>query len=327
MKSFRAWAFACAVAAGAALAACGGTGGISTAVPVQNNTAVLRFVNGSTDSGAVDVYVDGTPVFTTINYGTVTPNYLVSAGAPHKVDVYLTGSTSPNLVPEITATYANGDAHTIALVGHQAPPATLTTQTFNEPKYTSTTTQFSITYHHASPNAPSTMYFGIFTPNPQATATASSAATATPTPSPVPTATVSALITPVPTITPFPAPTGGSFALLTTTPVVYGGTAYVSSAPSTQNLYLASPATLPNVTALASPQPMGWFATSTSVGPYCDPYSTCTTKLGPDGILVPFDLDTSNSSNTVPYSSNYHVSIFLIDATPPYRYQLTGRYD
>jgi hypothetical protein len=324
MKSLRAWALACAVAAGAALAACGGTGGISTAVPVQNNTAVLRFVNGSTDAGAVDVYINGVAAFTTINYGTITPNYLLNAGTTYKIDVYPTGNASNNIVPEITATYANGDAHTIALVGNIGGK-TIATQTFTEPKYTSTITQFAITYHHASPNAPANMYFGIFTPNPQATATASGAATATPTPAPSPTATVSAAVTPVPTITPFPAPTGGTFVLAATTPVTYGGTAYVSAAPAQSNLLLVGPAT---VTALASPQPIGWFATPVNApGTYCDPYSTCANKLGPDGILVPFDLDTSNTSNTVPYNSNYHVSIFLIDATPPYRYQLTGRYD
>ncbi len=313
MKSLRAWALACAVAAGAAVAGCGSAGGISTTTaPTTNNTAVLRLVNGSPDLGAVSMYVNGTPIFTNITYGQITPFYLVSSGTAYTINVYAAGTTGPDLITPAKVTFNNGDTQTIALVGHQAAPATLTAQTFIEPKYSSTTAQFAVRFHHASPLAPANMYFGVFTPNPASTATVAPA-TATPvaTATPTPASTAVGVATPVPSITPFPAPTGTGFQQLTTAPVTYGSAANVQS-----------------VVVVSSPQPLGFFASSVAAGTaYCDPYSTCANKLGPNGIFAPVNLDATNSSNTLPYAANYHLSIFLIDATPPYKSLLTAAFD
>jgi hypothetical protein len=314
MKSLRAWVLACAVAAGAAIAGCGGAGGITTSVaPTTNNTAVVRFVNGSPDNGAVDVYINGVAVYSDVQYGTVTPYYLLKSGVATTVDVYAYGSVSPDIVPKQTVTLTNSQAESIALVGHKAAPATLTTQTFLEKTYTTTISQFGVSFHHASPAGPATLFFGAFTPSPVVTPSATAAATATAV------ATATSLVTPVPSIAPFPYPSAGtSFQVLTTAGVTYAGT----NAASTNNVAVVQGIG-------AGIQTGAFFATSVSAPStsYCIYPVTCAVQLQQNNILSPYDYDPTDVLNTIPDGANYHMSIFAIDSTPPYAYQLAGGFD
>ena len=121
--------------------------------------------------------------------------------------------------------------------------------------------------------------------------------------------------TPVPSITPYPAPTGTSFAIVGTAPATYG---------SATNVVVAQGAALP----VSSPQPLGVFVSTFNGGTaYCDPYSTCANRLAQNQEFMPYDFDLANPLNTVPYASNYHLSVFAIDASPPFQYLLVGAYD
>src|ERR1700722_7581790 len=70
-----------------------GCGGSSTPSVTSNNSGYVRFVNGSADAGAVDIYVDGNLSATDTNlaYGKITA-YQSFATGQHAVKVVATGT-------------------------------------------------------------------------------------------------------------------------------------------------------------------------------------------------------------------------------------------
>lgn len=162
-------------------------GGTGTFQPGGTGVALLRFIQGSPDSGNVDVCIDGLPFGVTspaTAYGSANPFlYSVAAGIPHTVAVYpfLAGSsgaecstapgpyigTSPIAVTTITpGTPGNPQRETIVL-GGTAASGTRALYVFGEPSYVVAPTGVSAVSHNASPafssGKPTGVGFGICT--------------------------------------------------------------------------------------------------------------------------------------------------------------------
>lgn len=140
----------------ALLAGCGGGGG-STPINSANNNGYFRFVNGSADSGAVDVYVDGKKINTTaVTYGTMTAYSAFSAGQ-HTIAIDATGTTTAIAgigSSELTQSVNGGQYVSLVLVGEQHPAISGDTPNllaFNDQVYDTPSGGFAVNIHNAAP--------------------------------------------------------------------------------------------------------------------------------------------------------------------------------
>lgn len=148
------------------LAGCGGT---SPSTIVSNtNYGYFRFVNGSADSGAVDVYVDGTKVNTSaLAYGDIT-NYTQFKTGSHTIAVDATGTQTAILgLPTAALSQSlNGSTYVdLVIVGEQHP--TLVADTMNilafiNTDYSTSSGGFAVNFHNAAVvTAAASTVFGI----------------------------------------------------------------------------------------------------------------------------------------------------------------------
>ncbi len=149
------------------LAGCGG--GTSPSTVVSNtNYGYFRVVNGSADSGAVDVYVDGTKVNTTaLAYGDIT-NYTQFKTGAHTIAVDATG-TQTAIVGIPTAALSqslNGSSYVdLVIVGEQHPTVladTMNILAYVNTDYSTPSGGFALNFHNAAvATAAMTTAFGI----------------------------------------------------------------------------------------------------------------------------------------------------------------------
>jgi len=137
------------------LAGCGGTS--PGTLVANNNYGYFRFVNGSADSGAVDVYVDGTKVNTSaIAYGEMTAYYKVKTGS-HTIAVDATGTqTAIAGIPSAALTQGvNGASYVdLVIVGEQHPTVasdTMNILAFVNTDYSTSNGGFAVNFHDAAP--------------------------------------------------------------------------------------------------------------------------------------------------------------------------------
>jgi Domain of unknown function (DUF4397) len=136
------------------LAGCGG--GTSPGTLVSNtNYGYFRVVNGSADSGSVDVYVDGAKQVSALAYGGVS-NYIQFKTGSHTIAVDATG-TQTAIVGIPTAALSqslNGSTYVdLVIVGEQHP--TVLTDTMNILAYVNTDYStgsggFAVNFHDAA---------------------------------------------------------------------------------------------------------------------------------------------------------------------------------
>ncbi|HEX3465854.1 MAG TPA: hypothetical protein VHS78_17535 [Candidatus Elarobacter sp.] len=151
----------------------------------SNGAALLRFIQGSPDVGAVDVCVDNTPFgapYTARSYGSASPLFAVAGGIPHTLSVYTAGSgpnagaecaTAPGpyfgTAPLAVTTLGVGNSvrWTIVLGGTKAPVNTFGLYVFNEPTFPVAPAGAAAVSHNAAPEfsigKPNGVGFGICT--------------------------------------------------------------------------------------------------------------------------------------------------------------------
>lgn len=143
------------LAAAGLLAGCGG-GASSSPLNPANGFGYFRFVNGSADSGSVDLYIDGKLVQSNIGYGQMIAYQKESPGA-HTLAVDVAGTTtavaglgSSALDQSVNA----GQYVSLVLVGEQHPavagdvPNILA---FTDQMYDTPSGGFSADFHNAAP--------------------------------------------------------------------------------------------------------------------------------------------------------------------------------
>lgn len=168
----------------------GNSGTIQTG---SNGQALLRFIQGSPDAGAVDVCVDNTPLgapYTQRSYGTASPLFDVAGGINHTLSVY-TAQTGPNVGAECATapgpffglapiastvlTTGNNVRWTIVLGGTSATK-TFGLYIFNEPTFGVPPAGPGAVSHNAAPafsiGKPNGVGFGICTTTASPCATA-----------------------------------------------------------------------------------------------------------------------------------------------------------
>jgi Domain of unknown function (DUF4397) len=144
-----------------------GCGGSSTPSVTSNNSGYVRFVNGSADAGAVDIYVDGNLSATDTNlaYGKITA-YQSFATGQHAVKVVATGtqtvigSLSANSVSINGASYAS-----VVLTGENHPTGSnnpLNLLAIVDTPYASGSGQAVVNFHNAAGAAGTSMQFGYY---------------------------------------------------------------------------------------------------------------------------------------------------------------------
>jgi hypothetical protein len=163
------------------LASCGG-GGSTT--PNTTGKAMVRFINGSPDAGAVDVLVNGTIVASDVAYGQITAYQSLTVGTnPLPQVAFVKTGTHTNIFPAANGSGPNGETFqlgaavnskvTVVVEGRAALIGSLGLQVgaFIEPTITVTGTNYAVVYHHASPAAnaaaPSGLNIGQITLGPQ----------------------------------------------------------------------------------------------------------------------------------------------------------------
>lgn len=148
------------VAVGAALAVllagCGGSSSSPTIGPNAND-GYFRFVNGSADSGTVDVYIDGTKINPGgIAYGTMTSYNKFQAGS-HTIVVDATGTqTAVAGIPQaaLSQSINAGQYVSLVLVGEQHPAVaadTVNVLAFTDQPYSTPSGGFAANFHNAAP--------------------------------------------------------------------------------------------------------------------------------------------------------------------------------
>jgi hypothetical protein len=141
------------------LAGCNGSSG-SVLGGGLSNAAKVRFVNGSPDSGPVDVFIDNQAQFNTpgtpVAYGSAT-GYLVNLNAgSHAVIVYTAGNdTASGQLFSGSVSVNGGGIYTVALTGELHPAYTassnLTLTTFTDQPYNTPGGGAAVNFHNASP--------------------------------------------------------------------------------------------------------------------------------------------------------------------------------
>jgi hypothetical protein len=156
------------LAAAGLLAGCGG-GASSSPLNPANNYGYFRFVNGSADSGSVDLYIDGKLVQSNIGYGQIIAYQKESPGA-HTLAVDATGTTTP--IAGLGSSALNqsvnaGQYVSLVLVGEQHPtvpgdvPNILA---FTDQMYDTPSGGFAADFHDAAAvTGSATTQFSIFT--------------------------------------------------------------------------------------------------------------------------------------------------------------------
>ena len=98
-----------------ALAAVDAPGDGSTTVPLEVAGTHLRVAHLSPDAPAVDVWLDGAAVLTSVPYTTFSP-YLDIPGGSHQVQVFVAGTNSDPVI-DATLEFVPGSATTVAALG------------------------------------------------------------------------------------------------------------------------------------------------------------------------------------------------------------------
>lgn len=148
------------------IAGCGG-GGSSN--PISNpNIGYFRFVNGSADAGAVDVYIDGGKINTTaVAYGGITAYNKFTAG-PHTIALNVAGtSTAITGISSaaLTQSVNGGQYVSLVLAGEKNPVTvgdTLNLLAFNDIPYSTPTGGAAIDVRNAAPGTSGTTQFGYY---------------------------------------------------------------------------------------------------------------------------------------------------------------------
>ena len=152
----------------ALMSACNGGGG-TTADILGTSNAQVRFLNGSSGAGNVDVFIDGSNKFATTAVNTVT-NYISIGTGTHSVTIYPAGNDTQSAAILSNQTFSVNSANyeTLALGG--AIPSTL--YRFSDQVFNGTYNgEGAANFYNASPAAGTAgVQFGYYT-NPQSTAT------------------------------------------------------------------------------------------------------------------------------------------------------------
>ena len=154
------------------LAGCGGSGSSNPLSPASSH-GYFRFVNGSADSGAVDVYVDGTKINASgpVAYGGMTAYSQFAAGA-HKIVIDATGTSTAIAGVSSTALSQSvnaGQYVSLVLVGEQHPTVVTDTPNllaFTDQVYDTPSGGAAVDFHDAAPvTASATAQFGLMSAN------------------------------------------------------------------------------------------------------------------------------------------------------------------
>jgi hypothetical protein len=148
------------------LAGCGGGTSPNTLVS-STNSGYFRFVNGSADSGAVDVYVDGTKVNTSaLAYGDIT-NYSQFKTGSHTIAVDATGTQTAIVgIPTSALSQSlNGATYVdLVIVGEQHPTVaadTMNILAYVNTDYSTPSGGFAVNFHNAAVVTGAGTAFGI----------------------------------------------------------------------------------------------------------------------------------------------------------------------
>ena len=146
------------------LAGCGGT--TSNSIAPNTNYGYFRVVDGSADSGTVDVYIDGTKI-STLSYGGISAYNRVKTGS-HTIAVDATGTqTAIAGIPQTALSQSiNGGTYVdLVIVGEQHPTVpsdTMNILAFINTDYTTASGGFAVNFHNAAPvTGASSTAFGI----------------------------------------------------------------------------------------------------------------------------------------------------------------------
>ena len=95
--------------------------GFGTQVPTvaAATPSFVRIIHASPDVGTADVFVDGTKLLSSFQFGAVT-NYVAIPPGPHKVQIALVGKGIGGSVLSETLSVTPGTAYTVAAIGTQA---------------------------------------------------------------------------------------------------------------------------------------------------------------------------------------------------------------
>ena len=135
-----------------------GCGGSSPSNPFNPNTnkGYFRFVNGSADSGAVDVYVNNTKINTSpVGYGTMTAYYGFSPGG-YTIAIDATGTSTPIAgigAASLKQSVNGGQYVSLVLTGEQHPAVAGDTPNllaFTDQTYSTPTNGFAVNFHNAA---------------------------------------------------------------------------------------------------------------------------------------------------------------------------------
>ncbi|HET9030001.1 MAG TPA: DUF4397 domain-containing protein [Candidatus Aquilonibacter sp.] len=141
---------------GLSLAAC--NGGSNSVPGFGTNNGYFRFVNGSADAGAVDVYVDGQKVNSSgpVAYGSVTAYNQYSAGS-HTITVNVAGTSTAISLPSSSTTQGvNGGSYVSLVLTGEVHPVnasdTLNLIAINDTNLFNTTKGgMGVNFHNAAP--------------------------------------------------------------------------------------------------------------------------------------------------------------------------------
>jgi hypothetical protein len=154
------------VASALVLSACGGSS--SPTVPgTGTNNGFIRFVNGSADTGAVDIYVDGnlTSSDTNMPYGFISAYQSFSTGT-HTVKVVLTGTQT--VVGSLSAKSVGingGGYYSVVLNGENHPTSAsnaISMLTFSDEVFSTPSGGAAVNFHNAASGLNSSEQFGYY---------------------------------------------------------------------------------------------------------------------------------------------------------------------
>jgi hypothetical protein len=136
------------------LAGCGGT--TTNSIAPNTNFGYFRVVNGSADSGTVDIYIDGTKVTPPLAYGGISSYQQVKTGS-HTIAVDATGTqTAIAGIPTAALSQnINGGTYVdLVIVGEQHPTVvgeTMNILAYINNDYSTPSGGFAVNFHNAAP--------------------------------------------------------------------------------------------------------------------------------------------------------------------------------